>query len=134
MANVKSCGTLLTYNADGGSSFTNLGYITDISGVSLTVGEVDVTNNASGCVKQYKSGWRDPGVLSADLQYDAAQSAILLSLIGNPNIQFSLLFTDDSVLVFDGYIKTFDLSSAVVSNEVIKNKIEIKLRTLPAFD
>ena len=68
-------GITFSYSTDGGSNYTGLGEITDISPPSLSKDVIETTNHGSSGVKTYLGGLVDFGEVSITVNYDPDGSA-----------------------------------------------------------
>lgn len=125
---VKTCSTTIEHGPG-----TPIGYVTDISGFNLSVSDIDISSNASNCTKDYIPGFVDGGKVTVSLNYDATQASTILGLVGTDDIVWKITFADASYAQFTGFICSWDVSAAVVANEVIKNKLEIKVTGMPTL-
>jgi len=73
MAKISGFGAVLAWDPAGGSSYTSLGQIANISGPSLSRTSIDVTtHDSSSWWMEFIKGLKDGGEISFDVIYDPA--------------------------------------------------------------
>lgn len=129
----KGYGASLAWGTTPGS-LTDIIQIRDISGPSVEVGEVDITNQDSANeFKEWLPGFADAGEVEFNVVYTKAQCASLYSIVANGDIYyFVLTLRDGSTWAFYGFIKNFG-TEVEYEDSVIENEISIRVTGKPTF-
>lgn len=110
----------------GSSTFVPIAEIRNISGPSIEVSEVDVTNmDSASSYREFIFGLKDPGEISFDLNYETNQYSTLLALLGVDK-GYKLTLSDGGVIGIDGFLKTEGLEVPVDDAMTISAAIRIR--------
>lgn len=124
-------GTELSYATTAGGSYTAVAQVADITGPSITVPGVKITNNDSTNSAQEKiCGLLDAGKMTVKLIYLKTETATLYGLI-RANRFWKIAFPDSSTWVCEGFITSFP--TALPQEDVITHEIEIELTGKPTW-
>lgn len=113
-----------------GSSTGTLGKLTNIDYSGLVEDEIDVTSaDSADKWNEYEGGFKDPGVITADLLYDATLFNTLLDAFAGTNETWTLTFSDGNALVCQGHIRSLSLSMPL--RTAGSHPVEIRLSGKP---
>jgi len=128
---MKGFGTTIKYAAVGVTPDTLIAQVMDVSGPSIAVDDVEITNNDSPSeYKEYVPGLKDGGEVSFDIIYEESQCSTLYGLVGTKK-DWRITKPDNSYIGFTGYIK--GLGDETPMNDAVKNSITIKITGAPTF-
>jgi len=114
-----------------GSSSGVLGKLTNIDYSGLTEDEIDVTNaDSTEKWNEFEGGFKDPGIIRADLLFDAATLETILDAFAGDNETWTLA-KDTKTLQVSGHIRSANLSLPLRSAGM--HPIEIRCSGMPAF-
>lgn len=108
-----------------------IGKLTNIDWGGLTEDELDVTDaDSPDKWSEFEGGFKDPGVITADLLFDPTLFATILGAFAGAN-QTWTLSKDTKALSFSGHIRSTSLSMPLRS--AARHPIEIRLSGKPSF-
>lgn len=108
-------GITFAYSTDGGSTYTSVGEVTDISPPSISKDVIETTNHGSSGIKTYLGSLVDYGECSVTFNYDpdgtddAAVRGLATSANSDASI-FKITYSDDgtSTEEFSGHVISFE--------------------------
>lgn len=110
MAGVDAFGTTWAISTDGGSTFTDIGNVTNVGVLAVKTDTIDVSDHdSSEQWREFVGGMKDAGELAMDINYDPAVHGTIFSNIGGAPIQHKITLTDAgaAVVTFDGIVTGF---------------------------
>lgn len=130
----KGTGVVLSYGsaADYSSgSWTPIAQVLDVKPHQQQVDDIETTNMASPSgYKTYEPGLKEPGELSATLQYNASDHAAVLALLGVQR-GWKVTFADTSGWKLNAYIKSFQ--DMVEREKLVTTDVTMKLSGPPLW-
>jgi predicted secreted protein len=109
-----------------------LGKLINVNWTGLVEDEIDVTNaDSTGRWNEFEGGFKDPGVIAADLLFDAATLETILDAFAADNEVWTLE-KDTKVLNVTGHIRSATLSMPLRS--AAQHPIEIRCSGMPSFN
>jgi predicted secreted protein len=113
-----------------GSSTGTLGKLVNINWSGLMVEDIDVSNfDSTGKWREYESGFKDNGEITAELIFDATLMDTLIDAFGGDNETWTLTLNDGNALVCEGHIRSLGLT--VPMEDAVKIPVSIKLSGQP---
>lgn len=141
MTKIAGYGTALAWDPAGGSSYTSIGQVQDISGPGLARDSIDVTTHDSpNAWRQFIKGLKDGGELTFDIVYDPAlathaASAGLLSDFTSqtviPNWRITFPNTGATVWTFPGFLTGFEEGAPV--DDYLSASVTVKVSGAPTL-
>lgn len=135
MANYAAFGTLLKFGA------TTIASVMDISGPSLTLETVDVTNHSSTSAwREFVGGVKDGGEISVEIVFDPvaathknASGGLLYLLTTRASGSFSLTFPDAGATVwsFTAFVTAFEVGAPVADG--LTASVTLKISGAPTL-
>jgi hypothetical protein len=141
MTKIHAFGTILAWDPAGGSSYTNIGQVTSISGPGLARETVDVTTHDNTSMwRSFIKSLKDGGEISFDILYDPDlgthnYATGLLSDFGADSViaNFRLTFTDTGPTqwLFPGIVTGFETTEPI--DDALKASITVKVSGAPTL-
>jgi hypothetical protein len=108
-----------------------IGEVTSMSLPELGMTDIDVSSfDSASNFMEFVGGSIDPGVIDVELNYSAAQDALLLSALRDANETWQLTFSDSSIWKTDGYINKIGGGTSA-PNDKISRVVSIKCSGVP---
>jgi hypothetical protein len=124
-------GSETSTSATAATAYTDIAEIVDVNGPNIEVNDIEMTNaDSPGNFEQYEPGTNNPGEVEVVANYTKAQYSTSMGLIGTKR-RWRLLFTDNSNLLYDGYIK--GLGTAAPLKDKVSATTTIKIASQPTF-
>ena len=141
MTHSPAFGTLLAWDPSGGTAYSNVGQVHDISGPNISRGDIDVTDHDDAAAVFYRSflpGIPDPGDLTFDIGLDPTDAdhaqASGTGLLGDferdgctlAAWQMTLkLCSGTGIWTFDGYVNSWSGASPLEGEQLASLGVKI---------
>lgn len=141
MTKILGFGTVLAWDPAGGSSYSNIGQVSSITGPGLARDAVDSTTHDNADMwRSFMKGLKDGGELSFDIVYDPVlgthnyTTGLLSDFDADATIpNFRLTFPDAGTTewIFPGFLTGFETQEPI--DDLMKASVTIKVAGTPTL-
>jgi len=127
-----SCGTRLSWDTAGGTTYADIAEVIDLDGPSPKIPAADVSNLQSpNCYREKRPKMVDPGAFKAKMNFTKAQYGQLLGQVRKYPISFKISFpligteTTASSATWSGFIG--GIGMAIPDDDRITNDVDVEV-------